>query len=74
MPGIDDLYCWKFLPEKQHLFSKNMSDHSTGAYKELWKGVGITFEAIPSSSTAINSAKNHESMVSLSVREETPKS
>ena len=29
------------------LFSKNISDHSAGAYRELCEGVGKTFEAVP---------------------------
>ncbi|KAI1330380.1 hypothetical protein F5Y16DRAFT_396346 [Xylariaceae sp. FL0255] len=43
----DDGYCWKALPEAQRLFSKNLSDHSIGAYKELCDNVGVTFEAVP---------------------------
>jgi len=35
------------LPEKRHLFLKNISDHSIGAYKELCKGIGVAFEAVP---------------------------
>jgi len=26
---------------------KNISDHSIGAYKELCKGIGVAFEAVP---------------------------
>jgi hypothetical protein len=37
------------LPEKRHLFSKNISDHSIGAYKKLYKGISIVFEAVPAS-------------------------
>ena len=48
-PGADDQYIWKILPEKKELlskiFEKNLSDHSIGAYKELYQGVGVTFEA-----------------------------
>ncbi|KAF2176044.1 hypothetical protein K469DRAFT_608542, partial [Zopfia rhizophila CBS 207.26] len=46
LPGPDDPYCWRVVPEKQHLFSKKISDHSIGAYKYLCEGVGTTFEAI----------------------------
>jgi hypothetical protein len=35
------------LPEKRHLFSKNISDYLIRAYKELYKGISITFKAIP---------------------------
>lgn len=45
-PTRDDAYRWKVLPEKHHLFEKNLSDLSIGAYKELYDGVGVTFEAV----------------------------
>ncbi|KAK3933476.1 hypothetical protein QBC46DRAFT_275664, partial [Diplogelasinospora grovesii] len=41
-----DLYSWKYLAEVKHLFSKNLSDHSVKACKQLCAGVGQTFEAI----------------------------
>jgi hypothetical protein len=50
-PGPVDLYRWKVLPVKRQLFSKNLSDHSIGAYKELYRGVGISFEAISITAT-----------------------
>jgi hypothetical protein len=40
---------WKPLPEKKYLFSKNISDHSVGAYKELCEGIDKTFEVIATS-------------------------
>ncbi|KAI3341943.1 hypothetical protein F4824DRAFT_486381 [Ustulina deusta] len=42
----NDAYSWETLPEARHLFSKNLSDHSVGAYKELCDNVGVTFEAV----------------------------
>ena len=49
-PGSDDTYHWKTVPGKEHLldhlFSKNISEHSVGAYKELYAGVGRVFEAV----------------------------
>ncbi|KAF2008351.1 hypothetical protein BU24DRAFT_360565 [Aaosphaeria arxii CBS 175.79] len=45
LPRSDDPYRWHSVPEKQHLFSKNLSDHSIGAYKSLCSGIGKTFEA-----------------------------
>lgn len=44
-----------------HLFSKNISDHSIGAYRELCAGLGNTFEAIPSimSSSEISFQPSH---------------
>jgi hypothetical protein len=35
------------LPEKKYLFSKNLSDHSISAYKELCGDIGVLFEAVP---------------------------
>ncbi|KAL8643185.1 MAG: hypothetical protein Q9228_000170, partial [Teloschistes exilis] len=34
------------LPEKEHLFKKHLSKHSIGAYRELCRGVGVSFEAV----------------------------
>jgi len=55
VPSEDDPYIWKSLPEKQEsfnkLFSKNLSELSTGAYRELHAGVGVIFEAIRATST-----------------------
>ena len=43
---VDDSYAWKVLPEKKHLFTKHLSKHSIRAYMELWREVGISFEAV----------------------------
>jgi hypothetical protein len=51
IPGADDPYSWKVLPEKKYLFSKNMSDHSISAYKELYGEIGVLFEAVPVKTT-----------------------
>ncbi|KAH8655517.1 hypothetical protein BX600DRAFT_440036 [Xylariales sp. PMI_506] len=45
-----DPYSWKFLPEVKHLFSKNLSDHSINAYKQLCQSLGESFEVIPNPS------------------------
>jgi len=42
----DDLYAWRSLPEKIYLFNKQMSKHSVGAYRELCREVGVSFEAV----------------------------
>lgn len=42
----DDPYCWKILPGKEHLFQKQLSKHSIGAYMELFREVGASFEAV----------------------------
>ena len=50
----DDPYTWRILPEKQYLFKKHLSKHSIGAYRELCREVGVSFEAVlaPESSNA----------------------
>ena len=51
-PGIEDGYVWKPVPKTEHLFkeylfTKQLSKHSIGAYMELYRGVGVSFEAAP---------------------------
>ena len=51
-PPIEDGYVWKPVPKKEHLFrkelfEKQLSKHSIGAYMELCRGVGVSFEAAP---------------------------
>lgn len=66
MPKSSDPYRWKIIPEKEEvlseLFSKNISDHSIRAYRDLCEGVDKTFEAI--SSTPLN-VKASDSAVSV---------
>ena len=49
---MNDPYIWKVIPGKEErfstIFSKNLSDHSVGAYRELSEGVDEYFEALPS--------------------------
>ena len=43
-----DPYKWAFVPEKRHLFRKQLSKHCIRAYKEIYAGVDDeAFEAIP---------------------------
>jgi hypothetical protein len=44
--GTNNLYTWKVLLKKKHLFSKNISDYLISVYKELYKGINIAFKAI----------------------------
>ena len=67
LPRHEDPYRWKWLPEKGYLFSKNLSDHSTGAYKELCKGVGVTFEAAPAEHLTEKHITTQDAIVSLNV-------
>ncbi|OCK82377.1 hypothetical protein K432DRAFT_391329 [Lepidopterella palustris CBS 459.81] len=43
---IEDPYSWQSLPARTHLFEKNLSKHSIGAYMELCREVGVSFEAV----------------------------
>lgn len=51
--NAEDPYSWQALPERSHLFRKQLSKHTIGAYRELCREVGISFEAAlaPASST-----------------------
>jgi hypothetical protein len=51
MPDIREGYMWGPLPEKEHLFNKHLftkqlSKHSIGAYMELCREIGVSFEAV----------------------------
>ena len=46
MTNADDPYSWQALPEKDHLFKKQLSKHSIGAYRALCREVGVSFEAV----------------------------
>ncbi|KFY18218.1 hypothetical protein V492_00038 [Pseudogymnoascus sp. VKM F-4246] len=41
-----DPYSWQYLPAASHLFQKNLSSHSIGAYMELYREIGSSFEAV----------------------------
>ena len=44
--NANDLYTWEKLNEKEHLFSKNLSDLSIGQLKDLCDGVDKWFIAV----------------------------
>ncbi len=44
--NANDPYTWEKLDEKEHLFSKNLSDLSIGQLKDLCDGVDKLFIAI----------------------------
>jgi len=46
IPRVEDPYSWQSLPARTHLFEKNLSKHSIGAYMELYREVGVSFEAV----------------------------
>jgi chromosome segregation ATPase len=45
-PTSDDIYTWQRIDSKDHLFSRNISDHSIRSLKELYREVGESFEAV----------------------------
>lgn len=45
-PDVDEGYSWAYVPEKSHLFAKPLSKLSVGAYMELYREVGTSFEAV----------------------------
>lgn len=46
LTSSEDAYYWSALPNSQHLFHKQLSKHSLRAYQEIYKNVGLTFEAV----------------------------
>jgi hypothetical protein len=46
MTNAEDPYSWKYLQTRAHLFEKSLSKHSIGAYIELCREVGASFEAV----------------------------
>ena len=46
LPDPHDGYVWRCLPEKKHLFTKQLSILSVGVYMELSREVGKSFEAV----------------------------
>jgi len=46
LPDLQDGYSWSVLSERKHLFTKQLSKHSVGAYMELCREVGKSFEAV----------------------------
>ena len=43
---MEDGYLWTIIPEKEYLFTKQLSKLSIGAYMELCREVGKSFEAM----------------------------
>ncbi|KAI9860586.1 MAG: hypothetical protein M1813_006010 [Trichoglossum hirsutum] len=56
--SIDDPYAWKALPGKERLFKKQLSKHSIEAYMELWREVGVSFEAVLATESTEFSQRN----------------
>jgi hypothetical protein len=53
-PDAQDGYTWNVLSEKRHLFTKQLSKHSVGAYMELCREVGKSFEAVAQTSLDVS--------------------
>jgi hypothetical protein len=64
----DDLYSWKVLPGKEHLFEKQLSKHSIGAYMELFRDVGDSFEAVLTTAKLANQEPGNNGNVTFSGR------
>lgn len=45
-PRDTDLYVWKYLPERAHLFTKPISKHNAGAYREICRELGNSMEVL----------------------------
>jgi chromosome segregation ATPase len=64
--GPQDSYKWISLPEKRYLFEKHLSKHCIRAYREIYVGVGETFEAV------LTDASNNETGPSAEILEAQP--
>lgn len=68
--NAEDPYIWQALPEKNHLFKKQLSKHNISAYRELCREVGLSFEAAlapdSSSFTGREPNKGRQATISLS--------
>jgi len=47
MPRETDPYTWKYFPERKHLFCKQISKHTVGAYREICQALGSSIEVVP---------------------------
>jgi hypothetical protein len=45
-PTPDDIYSWDRLDCREHLFTKNISNHSIRSLREIYREVGQSFEAV----------------------------
>lgn len=45
LPGPDAIYEWDYLPERQHLFQKQISKHNIAACKEITSEIGKSIHA-----------------------------
>lgn len=65
-PRDSDLYTWRYLPERAHLFTKQISKHNAGAYREICRELGNSIEVlakVPSSGDAKTSSVLPEPVV-----------
>lgn len=46
IPHHSDPYTWSYMPQRRHLFRKQISKHNLGAYREMCTEVGRSFEAV----------------------------
>jgi len=46
IPYPTDPYGWSYLPERQHLFLKQLSKHNIGAYREICRELGTSIEVV----------------------------
>lgn len=59
LPNREDGYRWTSLPDKAHLFTKQLSKLSTGVYMELVRDVGINFEAVSVDPTSLEGGEDN---------------
>lgn len=64
-PNAKDKHTWAALLSTEHLFAKQLSKHSIGAFMELCREVGESFEAVAHPSLAVESFKRDHTGTSI---------
>ncbi|KAL6240895.1 hypothetical protein RBB50_012154 [Rhinocladiella similis] len=64
VPNLQDGYMWVRQPEREHLFMKQLSKHSVGAYMELCREINVSIEAVAMVETNLAESKLSTSGVS----------
>jgi hypothetical protein len=76
-PGVEDGYEWKPLPGNENsynegLFTKQLSKHSLGAYVELYRGLGVSFQAVVMALCKLCASANVSTSPAATTRQKLP--
>jgi hypothetical protein len=60
IPGLDSAYQWDYPREQSHLFRKQISKHTIGAYKELRDNIGLSIKAIHCDGPSVSNGRRED--------------